>query len=298
MPILTFITKRIAAIILLVFLLITIIFVLSRVVSSDPTSMVMSPRMSPELKEVLIKQFKLDRPLGEQYIVYLVNILRGDMGVSFYYGSDVSDILKIRFPSTALLICTGIVIAVFIDFAVTAFRKKSGIINTLFFLTPFLFLGLLLIWIFSYKLDLFPVGGMRSPEIWAPIVRASAGAKLADILYHMFLPLVVMVIWVIIGFQPLVKTISSGIIQEKKSLLPAGLTTLWAASALFFGTMATEVIFSWPGLYRTFVEASLTYDYPLALGSVILGFVFTLVVAACGEVVYAAASLRSINPVR
>ena len=294
MSMLEFTAKRIVAIVVLAFLLITGAFILFRVLPSDPAALVVSPRMTPEMKGILRAQFGLDKPLWYQYFAYLKNMLGGDIGVSFYWGAAVSDILKTRIVPTALLIGTGIVIATLIDFvASAALRQKSSIVNTLFYLKPFLFLGLILIWIVSYRLDLLPVGGMRSPEIWAPSAQASAGAKVIDVVYHLFLPLYLMVIWLLVGFLPLVKTTSWGVIQEKKSLLPAGLTTLFSASALIFGAMATETIFSWPGFHATFVEASLNYDYPLALGAIIAGIVFALIVAACCEVFYAAsASLK------
>jgi peptide/nickel transport system permease protein len=293
MSMLTFIAKRIAAVIILIFLLATVAFILFRVMPSDPAAMMVSPRMSPDMKEVLREQYGLDKSLGYQYYVFIKNGLNGDLGVSFYWATTVSEILKGRIASTAILVGTGIIIAAFIDASATASGKKSGIINTLFYLIPFLFLGLVLIWIFSYKMDLFPVGGMKSPELWAPRIEASAGAKLTDVLYHLFLPLTLIVVWIMVGFLPLVKTVSTGIIKEKKSLLPTGLTTLFAGSALFFGAMATETIFSWPGFHATFIEASLNYDYPLAVGAVIAGFVFMLIVAACTEVFYAViASLK------
>jgi peptide/nickel transport system permease protein len=293
---LTFITKRVVAIVIIFFILVTVAFVLFRVVPSDPAAaMVISPRMSPELKEILRERFGLDKPLGQQYIIYLENVLKGDFGTSFYWQEDVFDIVKARLFPSLILTGTAVFIAVLIDFAAQgAMGRKSAIVNTFFYLIPFLFMGLLLILFFSYRLDLFPVGGMRSPEIWGDYIEASAGAKMADILYHLFLPLILMVIWVLVGFLPLVKATSQGVIQEKKALLPAGVTTLLAASVLFFGAKITESIFSWPGFHSAFIEATLNYDYPLALGSVIIGLLFCLVVALCMEGFYAGVtSLKS-----
>lgn len=292
---LKFIAKRIIAIVVIFFVLVTAAFVVFRVLPSDPVAMVVSPRMPPEMKEVLISQFGLDKPLQYQYFIYLSNFIRGDFGTSFYWQGDVSAVLSERLFATLILTGTALIIGVIIDHsAQAALAKKSAIVNALFYLIPFLFVGLLLIYVFSYKLDLFPVGGMRSPEVWSEMVQASAGAKLVDVLYHMFLPLSVMIVWVFVGFLPLVKATSQGIVQEKKALLPAGLTTLLAASVLFYGAMITESMFSWPGLRSVFIEASLNYDYPMAQGALIIGLLFSLVVALCMEVFYAGlASLKS-----
>lgn len=292
---LKFIAKRIIAIVVIFFVLVTAAFVVFRVLPSDPVAMVISPRMPPEMKEVLMSQFGLDKSLQYQYFTYLSNFFRGDFGTSFYFQADVSSILGERLFATLILTGTALFICVIIDHsAQAALAKKSAIVNALFYLIPFLFVGLLLIYWFSFRLDVFPVGGMRSPEVWSEMVQASAGAKLVDVLYHMFLPLSVMIVWVLVGFLPLVKATSQGIVQEKKALLPAGLTTLLAASVLYYGTMITESMFSWPGLRSAFIEASLSYDYPLAQGALIIGLLFSLVVALLMEVFYAGlASLKS-----
>lgn len=292
MSMLGFITKRVVALIVIIFVLVTAVFVLFRVMPSDPAAMVVSPRLTPELKEILRERFGLDEPMWVQYFTYLRNLLRGDMGTSFYWQADVFDIVTARLLPTAILTGVALTIAVIIDFAAEgALTKKSAIVNTLFFLIPFLFLGLLAIFVFSYRMDLFPVGGMKSPEIWNPSVHASTGAKIADIMYHLILPLHIMVIWLFVGFVPLVKTLSRGVIQERKALLPAGLTTVAAASVIFFGAVVTESTFSWPGFHSAFVEASLNYDYPLAQGAVIAGVVFSLIVALLMEVFYAGLAL-------
>lgn len=250
--------------------------------------------MSPDMRTELQEQFGLDKSMGEQYIIYIKNVLRGDLGVSFYSLHNVSDIVRARLFPTALLTGTAVIIALIIDsLAERLFAKKSVIINTLFYLIPFLFLGLLLIYWFSYKLDLVPIGGMRTPELWQT-PHVSMGAKLSDIVSHLFLPLIIMVIWVIIGFIPLVKTTSRGVIKEKKALIPAGITTLLAASIILMGARITESTFSWPGLNSALVEASLNYDYPLAQGTIITGAVLALALALVMETFYAViASLRA-----
>ncbi|MBU7029337.1 MAG: ABC transporter permease [Theionarchaea archaeon] len=294
MSMLGFITKRVVALVVIIFVLITMVFVLFRVMPSDPAAMVVVPRMTPELKEILGERFGLDEPMWVQYFIYLRNLLRGDMGTSFYWQGDVFDIVMSRLLPTAILTGVALIIAVIIDFvAEGALNKKSPVVNTLFFLIPFLFLGLLAIFVFAYKMDLFPVGGMKSPEVWSSGLRASLGAKIADIAYHLILPLHIMVIWLFVGFVPLVKTLSRGVIQEKKALLPAGLTTVAAASVIFLGAVVTETTFSWPGFHSAFVEASLNYDYPLAQGAMIAGVVFSLVVALLIEVFYVGLASRA-----
>ncbi len=297
MSMLMFVTKRITAVAIFFFLLVTTVFVVFRVLPEDPAAMDMiAPRgASPEIIEAMQEQMGLNKPLPYQYLIYLRNTVSGEFGVSFYFERDVTDIVMTRLFPTTVLTGTALFLAVIIDFlAEGALAKKAALVNILFYLIPFLFLGLLLIFLFSYKLDLFPVGGMKSPVIWSPALHAPAAAKLTDILYHLILPLSVLVIWISVGFLPFVKTTSQGEIQEKKALILPGLTTVLAAFALFYGAMVTETTFRWPGIHSAFVEASLNYDYPLAWGALILGALFSLVLAFVMEIFYAGiASFRT-----
>ena len=289
-----FITKRIVALVIIVFVVVTILFIVFRTLPADPASTIVSPRMSPDLKDVLKDTYGLDKSLEEQYIIYLRNLLHRNFGASFYFEGGVYNVLKDRLLSTALLTGVALIIAVVIDFfAESLYAKKAAIVNTLFYLVPFLFLGLLFMYVFSYKLDLFPIGGMKSPELWGDAVTASSAARLLDVLYHLFLPCIVMIIWVMVGFLPLVKTMSRGIIKERKSLVPAGITTLISASVLFYGIMITESLFSWPGFHSVFVDGTLNYDFPLIQGALIAGVFFCLVVAVIMEVFYAAVASRT-----
>ena len=196
MSLLGFVTKRIVAFVVLVFIVITGVFIIFRAMPFDSESTVISQGMPPDMRTELREQFGLDKSMGEQYIIYLKNVLHGDLGVSFYFLCNVSDIIRARLFPTALLTGTAVIIALIIDsLAEGLFAKKSVMINTLFYLIPFLFLGLLLIYWFSYRLDLVPVGGMKTPEIWSA-ANVSWVTKTLDVAYHLFLPLTVFTVWI------------------------------------------------------------------------------------------------------
>ncbi|MBU7027053.1 MAG: ABC transporter permease, partial [Theionarchaea archaeon] len=72
-----FILKRAGEILITLFIITTLIFILFRLMPGDPASMVVSPRMTPELKAILRARFGLDKPLWYQYYLYLSNIVRG-----------------------------------------------------------------------------------------------------------------------------------------------------------------------------------------------------------------------------
>jgi peptide/nickel transport system permease protein len=274
--------------------------------------------MTPELKAILRARFGLDKPLWYQYYIYIRNVLHGDFGTSFYWQFDVFDILKARFVPTVLLFTLGYLLAYALGInlgRIIAWRRGgkleygSTVLGLFFYTMPIFWLGLLAIWIFSYRLDLFPVGGMKSPEIWSAQVEVGLLTKLADVLYHLFLPLTVFTVWVFTGSMLLMKnsmletlredyivTARAKGLPEKKirdhhaarnAMLPVVTALSLAMAFSFNGGVLTETTFSWPGLGSTLVEASLNYDYPLAQGAFIMLAGVVLLAVLIADILYA-----------
>jgi peptide/nickel transport system permease protein len=276
-----FMAKRGAELIILVFIIITVTFFLWRVVPADPAGMVISPRFSPDIKAELVALWGLDSPLPHQYTIYVKNVLTSTYGVSYYYGEDVSVLLKRRFVPTLVLTGTAVVAALLIDYTLGK-KKKSGQAGIIFYLVPFLWISLLLIALFSYHLDVAPFGGWKSPDVWqAP---ASPVTRALDVVHHLILPCLVMIVWSFIGCS-LLKVNICLLFQKRKLIHPVMMTVL-AAAVLFFGSTVVEVTFSWPGFYRTLLESLLTYDYPLSQGAFISAWLFNLVVVLLVEGYY------------
>ena len=313
-----FLVRRIFEIVVTLFIIATLIFVLFRVMPGDPAAMVVNPKMTPELKEILRMRFGLDKPLWEQYLIYVNNLLHGEFGTSFYWEGDVFDILKTRIFPTILLFTTGTLLAYALGVnlgRIIAWRRGGNLeygftVGGLFFLTmPIFWIGLLAIWLLSYRLDVFPVGGMITPEIWSAPGGVSLLTKIADVGYHLFLPLTVYTIVIFAGNMLLMKnsmletlkedyiiTARAKGLPEKKirdhhaarnAMLPVVTALSLAMAFSFNGGVITETTFSWPGLGRTLVQASLSHDYPLAQGAFIMlaGVVLMAVLAA--DILYA-----------
>lgn len=277
-----FIITRILGYIIIVFVMLTVVFYVTRAIPSDPTALYVSPRMPPEAKENLIQRFALDESLETQYIQYLKNVIQGDFGDSFYYGENVWVLLKNATVPTFILLTGALFWALVLDFISDRKYPQKALINSIAYLIPFLFLGLLLIFVFSFRMDIVPVGGWMSQSA----ALDSMGAKMIDVLHHMILPVMVLIIWLLVAYIPLVKTVSRGVISEKKTLLPPGLSTIVAGSLLFYSLQIVMTTFSWPGYQGMMLIASLNYDYPLAIGALLVGLLFSLAITLCLEIVY------------
>ena len=118
--------------------------------------------------EMLRQQLGLDRPVHEQYLTYLGNLLRGDLGDSFYFRSPVADALREGFPATLQLALTIFVLAVALGLplGVVSAMRRGGVLDRTLMVTglvaisiPSFLFGILLLYFFAFKMRLFPVGG-------------------------------------------------------------------------------------------------------------------------------------------
>ena len=311
-----YILNRVIQIIITFFIVMSIIFALFRVIPSDPSSFMLTPSMTSEEKKIIRKQFGLDEPIIVQYYFYLKNIFRGNFGTSFYGGRPVIDIIKEKMSNTIFLITTAVILSYIIGVSIgKAIAWKRGsktdkffIVLGLWFFTTFTpWLGILLLWIFAFKLQLFPLGGMVSPEIW--IVDPSLMEKILNMGNHLVLPLVTYILlW--FGYYMLLmrssmletlkedyivtaraKGLKEKVIRDKhaarNAMLP--IVTAFAISVSFSigGAVLIETIFSWPGIGRTIVEATLRQDYPLVQGAFAVITVVVLVANFVADIAYA-----------
>jgi peptide/nickel transport system permease protein len=177
-----YILKRILQIVLILIVFQSILFFL---LQAQPGGIeyqfIANPDIPPEARQVIVERLGLDRPLGEQYLNYLKNFFTGNLGVSFtLYPRPVIDVIAERAPRTILLFLTATVVSFYTGFVLGKILawQRGGLLEygvTLggsFLYTVFTpWFALLLIWIFAFKLGLFPVGKFLDPVTWrdAPV---------------------------------------------------------------------------------------------------------------------------------
>lgn len=258
--------------------------------------------LSPEAKQELIKVWGLDQPLIARYFSWLVNLVRGDLGISNIYGRKVIDIIGEGFSRSILLmaiawIFQGIIgIWLGIVAGANASKIKDKIIKAyaiIFASTPSFWVGILLIIVFSLKLKLFP------SSMGSPVGVLREDITLADSLKHLVLPALTLVL---VGVSNLIlhtrskvidilnsdyvlyakaRGMKKGEILNKfafKNLILPGLSLLFTSfSELFSGTVLVENVFNYPGIGGLTVEAGLRGDAPLLLGLVLFSTIFVYV---------------------
>jgi len=311
-----YILSRMIQIIITFFIVMSIIFLLFRVIPSDPTSFLLTPSMTAEAKETIREQFGLNEPIITQYYLYFKNFFHGNFGNSFYSGRPVISIIKERMLNSIFLLTTAVILSYIIGITIgKAIAWKRGSKTEKFFVglglwfytmfTPWL--GILFLWIFAFKLHLFPLGGMITPEIWLtnpPLIE-----KICDLIHHLILPLTTYtLLWfggrMLLMRNSMLETLKEDYIitarakglKEKdirdkhaarNAMLP--IVTAFAISLSFSiaGAVLIETVFSWPGIGRTIVEATLRQDYPLVQGAFTVITIVVLIANFMADIAYA-----------
>lgn len=312
-----YIFRRLAQIVVILFVILTLLFLLFRLAPGDPVSRMVEPTMSSEDAERLKAQMGLDQPLGVQYLVYLKNCFSGNFGYSFHYGEPVLDIIADRLPNTVLLFTTAILLSALVGLflgKIASWHKGKGLdalmtVGALVTHTLFLpWLALILIWVFGYKFGWFPINGMISEDVW---LDPDAGflAKGLDVLHHMFLPLATLFLihfgsFLLIMRSSMLETLKEDFITTARAkglaekdirdhhaapnaALPVVTSVGLSLAFSINGGALTETVFTWPGIGRELVFSVSHNDYPLAMASFLLIAVVVLLSNLVVDVLYA-----------
>jgi peptide/nickel transport system permease protein len=178
---LSFVVRRVLATIPVLFVVATLVFLLLRLTPGDPAAVIAGDSASPEQIAQIRTGLGLDRPLLQQFGIWLRNIAHGDLGESFFFKKTVAQLIAQRLePTLALAICTILLaVAIAVPLGVlAAWRHGSWLdrllmgFSTLGFSVPVFVLGYLLIYLFSLKLGWLPVQGYRRlSEGFIPFIR-------------------------------------------------------------------------------------------------------------------------------
>ncbi|HVS00933.1 MAG TPA: ABC transporter permease [Thermoanaerobaculia bacterium] len=320
-----FLLRRLGASLLLLLFVLTVTFFLLRLVPGDPTRLSEDSRISLEQQQNLKRIYGLDRPLPEQYLLWLrAVVLHGDWGISFSQQRPVSAVIAEAIPATLLLAATALLVEYGVGFllGVAAARRQGTAVDhlirigsLLIFSQPIFWFGLMAILLFSYVWPLFPAGHMYS--IGAQ--EMGGGARFLDLLYHLVLPAAVLGLWstgatarFVRGSlldamgRDYIRTARAKGLPERRVVWVHGMRNaltpviqLFAMQlpTLLNGSLITEVIFSWPGLGRLIFTSILTRDYPVVLATTAMSAIFVLLGNLLGDLLQAVSdpTLRTVS---
>ena len=277
----------------------TILFLIFRLMPGSPLAAFVSPTFTPGQQDSLRRQFGLDQSLLRQYLLFIGNLLQGDLGESFFYKRPVGEVVMTAFANTIALTMGSLVVAYTFGVlmgAVFAWKRGTwfeGVGIPAVLVTraaPEFWLGMVLLAVFSFGLGWFPGGGSNS----AGAVYTSEWARIfsLDFLRHLILPAAALALYLQGLPLLLMRTNMLEVMQEdfvtmarmkglsnwaivirhaaRNALLPVATAFALGIGQSVGGNVVIETVFSWPGLGRLLVDAVASSDYPLAQGAFLL----------------------------
>ncbi len=267
------------------------------------------------------RNFGLDRPLPEQYVRYLANLARGNLGYSFMEHRPVAAAIGERIPNTLLLSGAALGISFLLGVLVGAVQGArpgsttddllSAASLTLYSL-PLFWLGLMLVLVFALQLGWLPAGGAVDPALYPHLTWVG---KVGDRLRHLALPAITLGLVgaaVTARFQ---RGAMADVIREhfvraarakglhertvlfshalRNALLPTITLFGLAFPLLLSGSVLVETVFAWPGLGKFAVDAILRRDYPVVTGIAIITAVMVIVGNLLADALYRVADPRT-----
>jgi peptide/nickel transport system permease protein len=302
----SFLVRKVAQLAITLFAVIAFNFLLFRILPGDPVRLyARSGHLTPEAAAQLRAFFGLDKPVWQQFFIYLKDLAHGDLGFSLTYHRPVVDILGQRMANTLLLLgaATVLVVALGIALGVMAAARRGKKIDSatvmgslVLWSMPTFWTGLLLLFAFAVWFKVLPTTGISEPGA----VYATPLAKVADIARHLVLPTITLALvdigqFVLITRSSLVDVLTEDFITTARAKGVPRRRIVWhhgmrnamlpvvTASALYIGLVVggaiqVETVFSWPGMGELTYDAVLRRDYPV-LEACFLVFAVTVILA-------------------
>lgn len=313
-----YIIRRLLYLIPLFLGILIIVFVATRI-SGDPVQLMtaMNPHITEEARNNLISYYGLDKPVWQQFFIYLLNLLRGDLGTSFVVraGVEVTTLIGDYIWPTMLLQIVSIIFALLIAIPVGIISARKRYSKTDMTVTttsllgtciPIFYMGIIVILIFAYYLGWFPAGGYVT--VISETRDYFLGSRTLDIMWHMVLPVAVLTFALLAPIVLLIRSSMLEVLKQDyvlaaranglndrkvvyKHALRNALIPVVTLIGIYFGAMLagapiTETVFNWPGVGRLFVQATNRLDFPVIMGITVIITIMTLVANLITDLTY------------
>jgi ABC-type dipeptide/oligopeptide/nickel transport system permease component len=283
-----------------------LVFLVLHLVPGNPAQVIAGPDAPPETVRAIEIELGLDKPLPEQYALYLSRVVQGDLGRSLRSKRSVFADVMDALPNTLqlALVAAAITPLLAIPLGVIAAARRGTVLDSglmivsMFGITlPVFALALGFMWVFGYQLRLFPISGYGGP-VWTadglrsvtlPALTLAVGsvATLARLTRSAMLEVL---------NQDYVRTARAKGLRERAVLLRHGLANVMLpvvtvvglqVALLLSGAFVTETVFAWPGIGRLAVFAIQARDFPLVQGTVLVIAVVFVLINLAVDVLYA-----------
>ncbi|WP_063564393.1 ABC transporter permease [Paenibacillus sp. O199] len=302
-----YIVRRIAQAIPLLFVISIVSFTLIKLAPGDPVLSFVTPNMGAEDVERIRQNLGLDQPMYVQYVVWLKNVLSGDLGYSLVNHRPVAEMIVERLPATFGLMGASLLLSLLISIPLSMiagsrqnglFDRGLSLISYIGISIPSFWFGMMLIYFFAVELHWLPSMGMRTvgmDSAW-------------DIIKHGILPCTVLTFMNVSVYMRYIRSNTISQLEEdyvqiqyaygatkgtvllrhvlKNVLLPVITILGMSLPELIAGAFITESVFSWPGMGSLGISAVHGLDYPIIMGITMMSSVLLVVGNLVADILY------------
>ncbi|EAA0009379.1 TPA: ABC transporter permease [Clostridioides difficile] len=301
------ILNRVKVLIPMLILISILSFGLLELAPGDPADAYINPLMSSQDIENIRVNMGLDKPVYIRYLNWLKNTLSGNLGISYINHMPVTEQIMDKMGNTFILMGTSLIFSILVAIPLGIFlavnknsitSKVSSVFNYIGVSIPSFWIGMILISIFSVKLNIFPSGGMHT----------IGNDSIGDLVKHLVLPVITLGLYNTAIFTNYVEasvneqlkkqyviTARAKGLSEKvilfKHVLKNSLTSLvtilgMSIQKLVTGAFVTEVVFSWPGMGRLMIDSIFSRDYTVIMAITMLSALFLILGNLVADILY------------
>ncbi len=300
-----YILKRVLQMILIVLAASVLIFVMVRVTPSDPiASMTKGKRISQETREALVRQYHLDKSQPEQYLIWIRNALRGDLGDSFEKKQPVTSLIADRLPTTLQIVLMSSVMALLLSIPVgvlcavhmnSALDRILSAVTLVLVASPVFLTGIVLSLVFAMKLRWFPSFG--------------TGKTFVENLRYLFLPSLALAFSMVALIARITRSnmieqlhagyastaIAKGMPRRtviwkhcfKNALIPVITVASIQIGTMVIGAVLVENVFALGGIGDVLISSIKSSDYPVVQGITLMLVALFAMINLIVDIVYA-----------
>ncbi|MDP6342682.1 MAG: ABC transporter permease [Alphaproteobacteria bacterium] len=274
-----------------------LVFLMLRLTPGDPAAILAGDNGTPQQIEEIREALGLNEPIAKQFAIYIYDIVRGDLGESYFFKKPVTELIGQRIGATLALATMTLIITLLVSIpmgVIAAYRRGSWIdqvvmgFSVLGFSIPVFVLGYLLIYFFAIEVRWFPVQGYKplSEGLWPHLHRLILPGITLSVIYIALIARITRASVLDVLGEDYVRTayakgLTNRVVLMRHALRNAAVpivTVIGIGIALLIGgVVVTETVYNIPGLGRLTVDAVLGRDYP-TVQALILVFSFVYVV--------------------
>ncbi|MBQ03939.1 hypothetical protein CL673_04400 [Candidatus Bathyarchaeota archaeon] len=296
----------------LIFIIITINFVIMQLAPGDPVDFLVSglEGVPSGYLDMVKAKYGFDKPMHEQLIIYMSNLLRGEFGFSFYFQQPVIKTMIPALRNTLLLTGTsliielsGIILGIIASKKVYSLTDNVITVSTLVtFNMPYFWLAILFLLIFGLHLGLFPITGMYT-------IGTTGMEKIYSMMWHLVLPATCLSIGRIALYTRYTRASMLEVLKLdyittawakgcsertilfrhafRNALIPIVTVITLRLRMLFTGAVLVETVFAWPGMGRLIYDSIFRRDYNVIMANFLVIAIITILLNILADIIYA-----------